>query len=95
MTRPILNLLTFLFIAMTSTSHATEFVTISDGEFMLDGRPYRFAGTNFWYGPILGSPGKGGNRERLKTELDSLKAMGIDNLRILAGGEGHRSRECH
>ncbi|MDE6323122.1 MAG: beta-mannosidase, partial [Paramuribaculum sp.] len=50
---------------------------------------------NFWYGPILGAPGKGGHRERRKTELDSLKAMGIDNLRILAGGEGDRSRECH
>ncbi len=79
---------------MTATSHASDFVTVSNGEFMLDGQPYRYAGTNFWYGPILGSTGKGSNRQRLKTELDSLKALGIDNLRILAGGEGGYSRPC-
>ncbi len=94
MLRPIFNLITILLLSMPATSHASDFVTVSNGEFMLDGHPYRYAGTNFWYGPILGSPGKGGDRERLKTELDSLKALGIDNLRILAGGEGSYSRPC-
>ena len=45
-------------------------------------------GTNFWYGAILGSEGEGGNRERLVRELDFMKAHGIDNLRVLVGGEG-------
>lgn len=49
--------------------------------------PYYFMGTNFWYGPILGSTGQGGNRERLCAELDSLHAMGVDNLRILVGAD--------
>ena len=40
-----------------------------------------------WYGPILGSEGQGGNRERLVRELDSLKHYGIDNLRILVGAD--------
>lgn len=49
--------------------------------------PYYFMGTNFWYGPILGSTGQGGNRVRLCAELDSLHAMGVNNLRILAGAD--------
>ena len=49
--------------------------------------PYYFIGTNFWYGPILGSTGQGGNRTRLCAELDSLKALGVNNLRILAGAD--------
>ncbi|MBR2428576.1 MAG: cellulase family glycosylhydrolase [Alistipes sp.] len=63
-------------------------ITVEDGQFMRDGKPYYFVGTNFWYGAILGSEGEGGNRERLCKELDFMKANGIDNLRILIGGEG-------
>lgn len=44
----------------------------------------------FWYGGILASEGEGGNRERLVQELDSLKSIGIDNLRILVGNDGAR-----
>ena len=64
------------------------FITVENGQFMRDGKPYSFVGTNFWYGAILGSEGEGGNRERLCKELDFMKANGIDNLRILVGGEG-------
>ena len=63
-------------------------ITVENGQFMRDGKPYYFVGTNFWYGAILGSEGEGGNRERLCKELDFMKANGIDNLRILVGGEG-------
>lgn len=49
--------------------------------------PYYYVGTNFWYGPILGSTSEAGNRKRLCEELDSLKALGVDNLRILAGAD--------
>ncbi|MBP3547776.1 MAG: cellulase family glycosylhydrolase [Alistipes sp.] len=66
----------------------SKFITVEDGQFMRDGEPYYFVGTNFWYGAILGSEGEGGNRERLCKELDFMKANGIDNLRILVGGEG-------
>lgn len=47
-----------------------------------------FVGTNFWYGAILGSEGEGGNRERLHKELDFLKSIGINNLRVLVGADG-------
>ena len=63
-------------------------ITVENGQFMRNGQPYYFVGTNFWYGAILGSEGEGGNRERLCKELDFMKANGIDNLRILVGGEG-------
>ena len=63
-------------------------ITVENGQFMRNGEPYYFVGTNFWYGAILGSEGEGGNRERLHKELDFMKAHGIDNLRILVGGEG-------
>ena len=67
--------------------NADKFVRVVDGHFQRGGKPYYYVGTNFWYGAILGSEGRGGNRERLCQELDDMKAMGIDNLRILVGME--------
>lgn len=69
---------------------AQEFVTVKDGHFVRDGKPYYYVGTNLWYGAILGSEGQGGNRARLCRELDALKAAGMDNLRILVGSDGER-----
>ena len=60
----------------------------SEGQFVRNGRPYYYVGTNFWYGAILGSEGQGGNRERLHRELDYLKSIGVDNLRVLVGADG-------
>ena len=80
-----------LVLGLTSCSsegNNNKFITVENGQFMRDGKPYYFVGTNFWYGAILGSEGEGGNRERLCKELDFMKANGIDNLRILVGGEG-------
>ena len=64
------------------------FVTVVDGHFERNGKPYYYVGTNFWYGAILGSEGQGGDRNRLCRELDAMKAVGIDNLRILVGSDG-------
>ncbi|MES1262859.1 MAG: mannanase, partial [Peristeroidobacter soli] len=33
------------------------FVTVKGKHFQLDGKPYYYAGANFWYGMYLGSPG--------------------------------------
>jgi mannan endo-1,4-beta-mannosidase len=63
------------------------FVTVSRKHFVLDGKPYYFAGANLWYGMYLGSPGKTGNRARLLKELDQLAAQGVMNLRVLAISE--------
>ena len=67
-----------------------DFVRVENGHFVRDGKPYYYVGTNFWYGAILGSEGQGGDRERLCKELDEMKRMGIDNLRILVGSDGQR-----
>jgi len=66
----------------------TRFVQVKDGQFVRNGKPYTYIGTNFWYGPILASEGQGGNYTRLCLELDTLKALGIENLRVLVGGDG-------
>lgn len=63
------------------------FVQVKNGRLVLDGKPYRFAGANLWYGAWLGSPGATGDHARLKRELDRLKAMGVTNLRVLGAGE--------
>ena len=88
----------YLFISMMavimllgSCSHHKDtrgFVKVEDGKFVLDGEELTFVGTNFWYGPIIASEGLGGNRERLHKELDALKSIGVNNLRILVGSDG-------
>ena len=66
----------------------TEFVTVKDGKFFLGNEEYRYVGANFWYGAILGSEGRGGNRERLLKELDLMKETGITTVRVLVGADG-------
>ncbi len=73
---------------------APQFVTVRDGEFYIGDSLYRFVGTNFWYGAILGSE-KYGDRERLARELDLLKELGLTNLRVLVGGDGAEGLESH
>ena len=79
-----------MMLAALSLSAKKGFVQVKDGHFVRDGIPYYYVGTNFWYGAILGSEGQGGNRARLCKELDRMRAMGIDNLRILVGSDGQR-----
>ena len=72
-----------------------DFVTVKDGKFYLGNKEYRYVGTNLWYGAILGSEGQGGNRERLLQELDDMKAIGINNVRVLIGGDGRDGIPSH
>ena len=66
----------------------SEFIRVENGQFIKNGQPYYYVGANFWYGAILASEGEGGDRERLHKELDFLKSIGVDNLRILVGSDG-------
>jgi mannan endo-1,4-beta-mannosidase len=69
-------------------SRNTEFVTVRDAGFYIGDEPYYFIGLNFWFGMHLGADNEYGDRERLVRELDRLQDMGVDNLRVLASGEG-------
>lgn len=71
------------------------FVTVKEGEFYIGDSVYRYVGSNFWYGVILASEGRGGDRKRLARELDTLQAIGINNLRILVGGDGAEGLHSH
>lgn len=82
------SLFLFLIVLSCCTSRGNEFVTINDGCFEVEGKPYYFIGTNFWFGAILGSKGEGGDRERLIRELDYLDSIGVNNLRVLVGADG-------
>ncbi len=72
------------------TNNSSPFIRVENGQLMKGDAPYYYVGTNFWYGAILGSEGQGGDRERLAQELDFLKSIGVDNLRILVGSDGSR-----
>lgn len=77
-----------LLLVCATAVKAQSFVTVKDGRLYRDGKPYTFIGANYWYGAILGSKGKGGDRKRLNRELDEMKRLGITNLRILVGSDG-------
>ena len=64
-----------------------DFIRVKGTRFVHLGTPYYYVGTNLWYGGYLGSPGETGDRTRLLRELDSLCAMSLTNLRILAASE--------
>ncbi len=83
----LLGLLCLPALALAPAADGDGFVRVEGTRFVLDGKPYRFAGANFWYGAYLGAEDGVGNRERLRAELDQLQAAGIDNLRVLAMSE--------
>ena len=72
----------------SNSSYADRYIKVKNGQFVLGGKPYYFIGANFWYGPILGSQGTFGDRDRLVRELDFLKEKGVNNLRVLVGADG-------
>jgi mannan endo-1,4-beta-mannosidase len=83
-------LLCLLIACQRQEPTTTGFVCRSETGFVVDGKPYTFVGANFWYGPVLGSEGQGGDRLRLCRELDALHALGLDNLRVLVGSDGEQ-----
>lgn len=70
----------------TRTAHE-NFVRVNGHHFELQGKPYVITGVNMWYAAYLGAPAAVGDRARLAKELDNLKAMGVNNLRVLAVSE--------
>lgn len=85
---PVILLFLLGLASCSQKSGNNSFVKVENSHFTVSRKPYYYIGTNFWYGAILGSEGRGGNRDRLLKELDLLKANGIDNLRVLVGADG-------
>lgn len=86
--RKFLPIIFLLFTVSKSQGQTKDFVKVNGTSFTLNGKPYYFLGTNFWYGMNLGSTGPGGDRPRLLRELDHLSSIGVKNLRIMAASEG-------
>lgn len=66
------------------TAQSQDFIKVENGQFVKVGKPYKYVGTNFWYGMNLAVS----NKERLIRELDRLNDLGVKNLRIITGSEG-------
>jgi len=65
-----------------------DFVRVEGTRLLRDGEAYRFVGANLWYGCNLAALAEGGDRERLCRELDLLRSLGVDNLRVMGASEG-------
>lgn len=75
-------------LATACTVEETEnYVQVRDGQFELEGKPYRYLGVNFWHGAYLAADLVEGDRKRLLEELDLLCENGITNLRVSASAE--------
>jgi mannan endo-1,4-beta-mannosidase len=88
--RPILSVLLLLAALCTQLmAQSSSFVTVKGNAFSVNGKPYYFVGTNYWYGSLLGlEKDRAKGIERLRKELDFLKSNGVTNLRLMAGAEG-------
>ncbi len=85
------SIFTFLLVFFVTTIDFAQKqqsrITVKGTQFFKGSKPYSYIGTNYWYGSLLASK-KVGDRKRLLRELDLMKKYGIDNLRILVGGDG-------
>lgn len=78
-----------VFLLSLAVFAQTNFVKVKNRQFFIGDKPYYFIGTNYWYGTLLGlEKDKKRGVERLRKELDFLKANVVTNLRIMAGAEG-------
>ena len=84
--------LVYLVLILSIVSCATKpenasqpFVKVNDMHFEINGKPYYFGGVNMWYASYLGATPEG--RKRLVKELDTLKSIGLTNIRILGASE--------
>ncbi|MCQ2166254.1 MAG: cellulase family glycosylhydrolase [Bacteroidales bacterium] len=68
--------------AQSCNSEKESFWTVQDGNIVKDGRTEYFIGTNLWYAGRLCATQEG--RDRLEKELQILKGIGVNNLRVLA-----------
>lgn len=78
---------TFACATIGGLSGASGFVRRDGMGLTLNGKAYRFTGTNAWYLPWLGADADYGDHGRLTRELDRLKEDGVNNIRVSASAE--------
>lgn len=83
-------LLSLLFICICTKIQAqNKFVKVNGSHFIIEGKPYYYIGTNYWYGGLLAlNKNYKKGKKIIRRELNFLKSKGVDNLRVLAGSEG-------
>jgi mannan endo-1,4-beta-mannosidase len=87
--KPFFVFVLFAFLSLSFKGNAQSFVKRQGHQFVLNGKPYYYIGTNYWYGGLLGLiKDKAKGVARLQKELDFLKSKGVINLRVVAGAEG-------
>lgn len=57
------------------------------------GSPYSYVGMTMWYAPILAGKGEWADTALLHAQLDTLKAYGVRNLRVLAGAQLRKEKD--
>lgn len=81
------NCIKFIFIVcsllLTACASKCDYYRAQDGRIMLGDQPQYYIGTNVWYAPLLAQQ----DFDRFSRELDTLSALGINNLRIMATDE--------
>lgn len=83
------SILLTIVLLITATNVGGQYVSARGQTLRLNGKPYYFIGTNYWYGGLLGlEKDRRRGIERLRKELDFLKRNGVTNLRLMAGAEG-------
>ncbi|WP_049631043.1 mannanase [Cellvibrio sp. pealriver] len=70
-----------------NVKNVADFVQVKGVRFEKNGKPYVITGVNMWYAAYLGAPHGVGDRTRLAKELDTLKSIGVNNIRVLAVSE--------
>ena len=82
-------ILALLFDACTALflTGQKSYIKVNGIHFELNGKPYYYAGANFWTAAYLGAPDQIGDRKRLIRELDKLHSLGITNIRVLGASE--------
>lgn len=78
----IISLCVTAFVICGCTGEKVSFRTADGTRIIKDGKSEYYVGTNLWYAGRLSATDEG--RIRLAAELDTLKGLGITNLRVLA-----------
>ena len=72
----------------SNSKRKEDFVSVRNGQFQLDEKPYYYVGANMWFGCYLSDAALARQAcASFVRELDQLQSLGVTNIRLLAGSE--------